>query len=377
LQALIRIFTRRFFWVVNIIFALLLLCTKLIPIISPSQFKLMGILGLATPFIASANIAFIVLWFFFRKWSKSLLSIFCIIISWNIFSVGFAGNLQLNDVPDSTQNTFSIASYNVRLFDLYKWSNTKDSRTKMMGYLHQKDADILCLQEFYSSDYDSIGIQNARVIAKTMGYTYEARNINFQTKRGFFGDIVFSKYPIINSRSLNLDTSLLTHKFQYVDIVIRNTDTIRLFNLHLQSVKFNADDYKLLEDEKGPASKTSFMQSKIIINKLAVSFEKRSKQADIVSFEINKSPYATIVCGDLNDLPSSYTYFKVRGTLKDAFLEKGFGLGRTYTGISPILRIDYILFDSKKLKVFEIEKNNVKYSDHFPQKAWFGIKIKK
>jgi endonuclease/exonuclease/phosphatase family metal-dependent hydrolase len=336
----------------------------------------MGILGITTPFIAIANIIFILFWLYFQKFGKAALSLVCIVFTWKVFSVGFAGNLLHKNVPGSKQNTFSILSYNVRLFDLYKWSETKNSRAKMMGYLHQKDADILCLQEFYSSDEDSIGIRNVRVIAQTMGYTYEARNVNFQTKRGFFGDIIFSKYPIVNSGSYNLDTSLLTHKFQFADIVMQGTDTVRVFNLHLQSVKFDTDDYNLIEKNAMPHASinSNIKQGKVFIKKLAVSFEKRSKQAEIVRTEINKSPHATIVCGDFNDLPSSYTYFKVRGKLNDAFLDRGFGLGRTYTGISPILRIDYMLYDAKKIVMYALQKDNVPYSDHFPQKAWFAMK---
>ncbi len=338
----------------------------------------MGLLGIATPIIAGANIFFVLLWLGFRKWKKIMLSIITIIISWNVFSVGFAGNILHNNIPTKAQNTFSILSYNVRLFDLYKWSDIKNSREKMIGYLHQKDADILCLQEFYSSDEDNIGIRNVRVIAQTLGYTYEARNVNFQTKRGFFGDIIFSKYPIVNSGSYNLDTSMLTHKFQYADIVLQAHDTIRLFNLHLQSVKFSTDDINLLNNTtKGNLptfGKNQLSKSKFIVRKLGVSFEKRSRQAVIVRNEINLSPYPTIVCGDFNDIPSSYTYFKVRGHLKDAFLEQGFGLGRTYASISPTLRIDYILYDAKKIQVYALQKDNIAYSDHFPQKAWFGLK---
>jgi endonuclease/exonuclease/phosphatase family metal-dependent hydrolase len=207
-----------------------------------------------------------------------------------------------------------------------------------------------------------------------MGFIYEARNINFQTKRGFFGDIIFSKFPIIHAVSMPLDTGLLTHKFQYADVVIRPTDTIRIFNLHLQSVKFNETDYKLIDEgSNNNASQENLQKGKVIIKKLTVSFAKRSAQANAIDAEIKKSLYPTLVCGDFNDLPSSYTYFKVRGNLQDAFLNKGFGLGRTYTGISPLLRIDYILYQGQYLNLLGMHRDKVYYSDHFPQMAWFKM----
>ena len=46
----------------------------------------------------------------------------------------------------------------------------------------------------------------------------------------------------------------------------------------------------------------------------------------------------------------SYTYFTVRGDMQDAFLKKGFGIGRTFSALSPTLRIDYIFAD-KNFKI--------------------------
>jgi endonuclease/exonuclease/phosphatase family metal-dependent hydrolase len=91
----------------------------------------------------------------------------------------------------------------------------------------------------------------------------------------------------------------------------------------------------------------------------------RSIQTEIVQKELQQSPYKKIFCGDFNDVPNSYTYFQIRGNMQDAFLQKGFGLGRTYTGISPTLRIDYILAD-KAFTVTQFKKMDVKLSDHYP-----------
>ncbi len=368
-----RIFTSRVLWLINIAVALMLVCTKFIPLISPAKLYAMGLLGLTTPFIAGINILFVLLWVFFRKWWRTLLSITAIIIAWQVFSVGFAGTLVPNKLPKVHEKTYSILSYNVRLFDLYKWSESSNTREKIIGYLHQKNADILCLQEIFSNDADSKGIRNVTTIATTMGYKYFARNINFNTKRGYFGDIIFSKYPILQSESFNLDTSLTTHKFQYADIILGYQDTIRVFNLHLQSVKFSSEETVALNAQKTKEIKKNISKGKLIISKLGISYKKRSAQAEIVREQIESSPYPAIVCGDFNDIPSSYTYFKVRGSMQDAFLKKGFGLGRTYTGISPILRIDYLFFNENKFKILALEKDKVYYSDHFPIKVWFGV----
>ena len=80
---------------------------------------------------------------------------------------------------------------------------------------------------------------------------------------------------------------------------------------------------------------------------------------------IQKSPYPVIVCGDFNDTPVSYAYRQVRGNLKDAFVESGWGISNTYNGVLPSIRIDYILFD-QKIKAVNYNRDKVIFSDHFP-----------
>jgi endonuclease/exonuclease/phosphatase family metal-dependent hydrolase len=104
--------------------------------------------------------------------------------------------------------------------------------------------------------------------------------------------------------------------------------------------------------------------SRTILSKVKKGLTHRSIQADIIDDVLEDSPYPVLFCGDLNDVPNSYTYNKVRGSMQDAFLKKGFGIGRTFAGLSPTLRIDYIFADNR----FSIKQFNRiirKYSDHY------------
>lgn len=85
---------------------------------------------------------------------------------------------------------------------------------------------------------------------------------------------------------------------------------------------------------------------------------------------MDDSPYPVILCGDFNDIPNSFTYFKIKGDYNDAFLKSGFGIGRTFASLSPTLRIDFILAD-KKLRVSQFKKTKLYYSDHYPLVADF------
>jgi endonuclease/exonuclease/phosphatase family metal-dependent hydrolase len=50
--------------------------------------------------------------------------------------------------------------------------------------------------------------------------------------------------------------------------------------------------------------------------------------------------------------------------MQDAFLKKGFGIGRTFTGLSPTLRIDYIFAD-RHFKIKQFNRITKKLSDHY------------
>jgi endonuclease/exonuclease/phosphatase family metal-dependent hydrolase len=65
----------------------------------------------------------------------------------------------------------------------------------------------------------------------------------------------------------------------------------------------------------------------------------------------------------MNDVPTSYAYWQLRGRRSDAFLEAGFGIGRTFVALAPTLRIDYILADERfNVKQFSVLQN--RQSDH-------------
>ena len=95
-------------------------------------------------------------------------------------------------------------------------------------------------------------------------------------------------------------------------------------------------------------------------------------QANKVREEIDRSAYPVIVCGDFNDVPYSYSYLKIGKGLQNAFVQKGFGFGRTFSGISPTLRIDNI-FTDKKNTVEQFIRVSKKLSDHFPVIADISI----
>jgi endonuclease/exonuclease/phosphatase family metal-dependent hydrolase len=140
--------------------------------------------------------------------------------------------------------------------------------------------------------------------------------------------------------------------------------TVRVITTHLQSVRFNRSDYEGLSDIKRMEDST-LGASRTIISKLKRGYRFRTDQAALVRQQVDRSPHPVILTGDFNDVPNSFTYFTIRAGLQDAFTKEGSGLGRTFRYISPNLRIDYILTDSR-YKVLQYHRFRVPYSDHYP-----------
>ena len=143
-----------------------------------------------------------------------------------------------------------------------------------------------------------------------------------------------------------------------------------IFNLYSSGKKIKAiNEIKTAKDSLIDNSKT-------VLAKLRKAMSLRSSQADVARQIMDDSPYPTIFCGDLNDTPNSYSYFTIRGDMQDAFLKKGFGIGRTYSSLSPTLRIDYIFAD-ENFRISQFTRV-VKYlSDHFMLMADVELKQKK
>ena len=113
--------------------------------------------------------------------------------------------------------------------------------------------------------------------------------------------------------------------------------------------------------------------SKNLIRRLKNAFKKRANQADIISAHIAHCHYPVIVCGDFNDTPDSYAYKTISKGLKDAYCESGKGIGSTYNGKIPFLRIDFILH-SPKFNAYNFKVNKDDLSDHFPVTCLLELK---
>jgi endonuclease/exonuclease/phosphatase family metal-dependent hydrolase len=217
------------------------------------------------------------------------------------------------------------------------------------------------MQEFFTS-LDSAWYQNLEYVRDQLNYPYCYYSHDNDGDKHFFGNVIFSRYPIIDSGMVRYPRPTLPESLMHADIVVKG-DTIRVYTTHLQSLQFKKSDYEKIDKIKD-AEDGLVSNSKTIFSKLRTGVSNRKTQADIVRQVLDDSPYPFLFCGDLNDVPNSYTYFTVRGSMQDAFLKKGLGVGRTFSALSPTLRIDYIFADDN-FRIGQFNRIVKKYSDHY------------
>lgn len=351
--------------VFNLIFAVSLIIGCYGSRLSPNHFWFTGFFTLASFYFLLAVGAFILFWLF-AKWPLMLISILTIALCWpplkKLVPLRKVDNFSIVK-PDEQ---LRVMSWNVEHFDILEHKSHPEKKAEMIRMITELQPDIACFQEMVASRIHPNAINYLPEFLRKMGldqyyYSYNSK-LDFDSKH-HFGIIIFSKYPIINKKTVSFPPGDYNSTFQFADIV-KDRDTFRVFNIHLQSLKFSAENRRYLEDPS-LRDQTDFEESKSLLSKFKTGFIKRQLQSERVRMAMLQSPYPKIVCGDFNDVPNSYAYNLISENMKDAFAEKGSGIGRTYYGISPTLRIDNIFVD-KRLEVKQFARIQKKLSDHFP-----------
>lgn len=363
---------RGFLVLLHLLIAIAFIISSYVSWFDPEKFWYLGMLNVGAFYLLLALLFFFVLWVI--TWKKyAWISIICLIATWgplhNLLPLRLSQNFNFQKDPQGLR----LMSWNVNHFDILEHKTHPEVKQEMIDLINKFQPDVACFQEMVASDSITPAINYLPTFVQQLHmnwnyFTYSPK-IDFDDTH-HFGIITFSKFPIINRKSFSYPPHNYNSIFQYVDIV-KGKDTFRVFNIHLQSLRFSSRNLKYIDD---PELKNSqdLEKSKSVLYKFRTGFLKRKVQSRHVKEEIGKSPYPVIVCGDFNDLPNSYAYNTIGKGLKNAFVEKGSGIGRTFSGISPTLRIDNIFVDPF-FKVDQYTRVKKKLSDHFPVIADISI----
>lgn len=356
-----------FYWLIallNSLAVLALFVAYLAAWVNPSVNWQIAFFGLAYPFIVLINFLFAIYWIVRKRWF-AIIPILSIAIGWSTL----LDYVQWNKKGSNTSaQSIKILSYNAHLFKPIKTNKyDKQSKHEMLQMILKEEADVLCIQEFY---YRKKGVYDIKDSIMERGYKYFKEEIFEKNETETMSIAVFSKFPILNYEHIPFYQRAHANTCMMLDLKV-GKDTIRLFNIHLQSISFQPEDYKYLDKVKKEVE-TDLASSKRIGARLKNAFVRRSEQAELLRESIDESPYPVIIAGDFNDTPASYAYEVISKGMKNTFREKGRGLGITYNGAFPNFQIDYILC-SEKLQVHNFKIIRKKYSDHYPIVAEIGL----
>lgn len=349
----------------NVIAVVALLLSYGAAYIDPVSFWPIAFFGLGYLPILIVNISFVIYWFM-RKKRYMLLSLLVILGGWNFLNkhINFK-NKQAKIVVKADSN-IRVMSYNVHLFQLLE-NQDDDFKDETIELVNTINPDVVCFQEFYSR------LKGSQQFAKILKKQAKFEDYYFEpsTQNDFegYGQAIFSKFPIIHSGTISKHGYGI-NKIIFVDIK-READTVRIYNVHLRSFALQDEDKEFIQKGASEQVKGEERTRQVGI-KLKRAFTNRSEQAKSLRQHIESSPYPSVVMGDFNDTPMSYSVNIIGHNMRNAFQEQGFGWGVTHYAMFPIFQIDYI-FCSKQFEVDNYGILKEKLSDHYP--IWADLRI--
>ncbi len=322
-------------FVFNSIAAFTLLLSYLLPYISPKMFPLLSVLSLAVPVLILVNVLFLLYWSILLN-KKLILSLVVLVLG--ISHVTSLYKLNGKSVEEEGESV-SLMSYNVHSFNRFDWIDSKQIPQDISKLVKKENPDIVCAQEYYNDVFTDF---------TQYRYKYE----NFNNDNGELALVIFSKFPIINKGSLHFKETV--NNIIFSDIVIKS-DTIRVYNVHLQSHKISSMTSQLAKAD-----------SQKLLKRIQVSFVEQQKQIELLLQHMETSPYKSLVMGDFNNTAYSYVYNKVKSMgLQDTFKEAGKGFGKTFEFDLFPVRIDFILVP-EDFEVLSFKTFDQHLSDHYP-----------
>lgn len=326
----------------NMVITVLTFVAYALPFLAPKMFPLLSVLTLILPLFLIANALFFIYWLLQLK-RQLILSGLVLLLG-----ITFINKFYKFSSRDITkeEKDFTVMSYNVRLFNLFDWLPQDNVGDTILSFINEQNPDVLCIQEYSES-------------AKVDLRVYKYKAIFMEGEQIKTGQAIFSKFPIFNSGDFKIPAA--GNNITYADIK-KGKDTLRVYNIHLQSIKISPDVNEISEH----VDVINQSKSQQLFSRIREAFKKQQQQAEILVKHKNECSYPVIICGDMNNSPFSYLYRSIKSDLNDCFEEAGNGFGQTYKFKYYPARIDYI-FASKKMKVKNFKTfTKFENSDHFP-----------
>ena len=329
-------------FIINIFFAVCLLVAYILPYVPPKFSAFLSILNLGLPVFMLINLVFAIYWLIRLK-LHFLLSAALVISGFTYVNEIYVFN---KDSKLSDNKDLKVMSYNVRLFNTYEWIKGVDVPNEISKFIALESPDIVAFQDYMNAD----GLQ-----MNAYPYKFE----KFKTPESKIGIAIYSKHKIINTGTIDFPD---THNNAIFSDVLIDQDTVRIYAVHLESLKIIPDVQELNKENRQK-----------LIDRVGKSFVKQQEQAKMLTDNFEATSFPKIVCIDMNNTSFSYVANKLlKHNLEDAFVKSGSGLGKTFDFDFLPLRIDAI-FNESSIENVSFKNYDLKLSDHYPVMASFRL----
>lgn len=330
--------------------------------VNPLKFVWPAFFGLAFWVIFIYNVVILAL--LLLMWSrKAWISIIALAIA----IPGVVKSFSMGTPQDGGQ--LRVMTYNVQMFvdinDIGKnHQAVADGVARMvMGNL----PDVLCVQEFNQFLPKTSRDACIALFGEMTHLPYH----HYNQKSNYCNNVIFSRYPLTAIEE-DIPFAKQNAYGTVAKVDAGERGTFYVLCCHLTSFQLTNDELTVFSETN--KSKEQVQEyGKSIITKLKKAYERRSEEVGKMLESIPHDGRPILMCGDFNDTPISYTYHQIKDMgFVDGFVKAGKGIGYTYAGKLPLLRIDYV-WGNGQIEPTACRRIKFKGSDHYPVMMDFNV----
>lgn len=346
-------FLKKYWYLTALLFITLL--SYLSVFIPPTVFWPAVFASYAIPVLLGINAVLLII-IPFIKWRLIVFPLIGLLFGLMFISITYSyKGKKSSDIHD-----ISILSFNAKLFRKAKMYH--EFSWEMINWVAEDKSDIKCIQEYSTNArWEPLDVTKKNIDQGYYGFTHIAGVSDAVHDPGL---AIFSKYQILDTGIVWKQPGTVNDGI-YADVLVEN-DTLRIYNVHMASMNLALYQYKY---------KSNYLRKvKRLISRLKYGAEVRSSQVDKLVAHTNNCPYPFIVCGDFNETPYSYNYFKLKRQFSNTFEEAGNGFGFSLNSKLFFLRIDHHFISSNiEALDFRVDRS-MKISDHFPTRGYYRLR---
>lgn len=228
--------------------------------------------------------------------------------------------------------------------------------------------DVLCIQEFNIFMPKTGRDACIAGFGEMVGLTHQY----YHKKANYGNNIIFSKYPL-SALEEDIPFAKENEYGAVAKVNAGNKGVFYVLCVHLTSFQLTNNEITVFS-ETGNSKEQVQEYGKSIVVKLKNAYEKRSQEVAKMLEDIPGDGRPILICGDFNDTPISYTYHQIKKAgFVDGFVKVGRGIGYTYAGKLPWLRIDYV-WGNGPIEPMSFKRIKHKGSDHYPVMMDFKVR---